>query len=483
MNTRDYYGVLLRPVRGLRVFVFNPLNLAVFVFYAVGLCLLHPLAAVGQDIKLPPVTRVTLPNGIRLVLMEYRRAPTLTVTALFPGGQCGDPSGKAGTASLTAELLRKGTGKRNAVKIAEEVDFLGASLGTAAGDDVVSVSASALARDTGQILDLFADVILHPTFPIEEIERERQLMLAGLQSLSEDPGAVASRVETEVVYAGHPYGIDATMTSVKSIAREDIAAYHQRIMTPKRMILVAVGDFHTPQFIQALRLKFGDWEKGAESELKIPPVVAGPKKLVLVDKPDATQTQVRFGRTAFARNSKDYFPAEIAETILGGGFTSRLVDEIRINRSLTYGISSIFSAKVHGGSFTVSTFTKIETTRKLLDAVKEVLQKTASTGFTPAEIQKAKNYLSGLYAIHVQTPEALARELAQIALCGLPDDYLQTYLARLRSVTLADANRIVKTYAAPGGLSLVMVAPAKSVDAQLKGLGPIETKPVETIGK
>jgi zinc protease len=475
------------------------------------LCVFVVNSSAAQRINLPTVTRAAWPNGARVVLMEYHRAPTLTVTALFSGGSAGDPEGKAGVAGLTAGLLRRGTEKRTALQIAEEIEFLGGSLDSSAGDDRIAVSLNVLAKDADAGLDLFADIIRHPTFPAAELERERRLAVAGLESLAEDPGAVADRVATEVIYAGHPYGIEATIASLKAITQDDLTACYRRILAPGRMILVAVGDFKTADMMAKLRARFGDWtspipllrkeggkreppppyEGGGWGEVsddgggrgEVPPVKPGPRRVVLIDKPDATQTQVRFGRTAFPRRSPDYLPAQVADTILGGGFTSRLTEAIRINRSLTYSVGTEFDAKARGGDFTLSTFTKIETTRALIDATRAVLKRAAAQGFTPAELQKVKGYLAGMFAIRVQTPEALAAQLADIAFYGLPDDYLQTYLPRLRAVTLARINRVARTYFPPDGLSLILVAPAAKVAGQLKGLGNIETRPVESVGK
>lgn len=438
--------------------------------------------AKAQKINLPPVTRATLDNGIRVVLMEYHRAPTLTVSALFPGGSSADTPDKVGVASLTADLLRKGTEKRTAPQIAEEMDFLGGSLDAGAGDDAFTVGLDVQAKNTDAGLEMMTDILRHPTFPAEELERTRQLTVAGLETLSDEPQSVSRRVATEIVYAGHPYGLEPTVTSIKAITRDDLVAYYKKFIVPDRMILVAVGDFKTANMLAKLKAQFGDWPKTGADSFVAPPVKPLSRRMVMIDKPDATQTYVRWVRTAFPRTSPDYFPAQIADAILGGGFTSRLIDEIRVNRSLTYGISSSFAEQLRGGRFTVATFTKIETTRALLDATNGVLKKAAQ-GLTLEEVKKFKGYLEGGFAIGAQTPEALAGQLAEIALYNLPNDYLQTYLPRLRAVTVADVNRIARTYFVPEKLSVVLVAPAKKVDAQLKGLGTFETRPVETVGK
>ncbi len=451
---------------------------------AFAACLALPCAGRAQKLNLPPVMRVTLDNGVQVVLMEYHRAPSLSVTALFRGGSALDAPAKAGVAALAADLLRKGTDTRNTQQIAEQIDTLGGSLDAGASDDRTQITLDVLSKDTNAGLDLFTDIIRHPTLPDDELNRERQLEISGLQSLGEEPGAIASRVASEVVYAGHPYGQESTITSLKNITRDDLRGFYERAFQPNRLILVAVGDFKPADMLAKLKTRFGDWPNSKiQLSSAIPPVPARSRKIVLIDKPDATQTQVRWIRPAFARSSPDFFPALLADTVLGGGFTSRLINEIRVNRSLTYGISSSFAPQLAGGEFLVSTFTKIETTKALLDATNNVLKQAADKGFTPAELLKAKNYLSGQFAISAQSPEALAAQLANIAFYDLPADYLQSYLLRLRAVTLADANRMARTYFAPQFLSLVLVAPAAKVKSQLANLPNMETRPVESVGK
>jgi zinc protease len=385
--------------------------------------------------------------------------------------------------SMVADLLRRGTETRTATRIAEEIDYLGGALGASAGDDRLVVSLSVLSKDADTGLDLLADVIQRPTFPNEEIERIRQLDVAGLESLAEEPESVLQRVAHETVYAGHPYGIVPTVSSIKAITRDDLLSYYRRGLRPSGMILVAVGDFKTADITSKLRTRFGEWASSTDEAQAVPAVKPMPGRTVLIDKPDATQTYVQMVRTAFARKHPDYFAAQIAEAMLGGGFTSRLTEEIRVKRSLTYSIGGGFSPQLHGGAFGVVSFTKLETTRALLDAVSKVLEDTAVKGFKAGELKKVQGYLAGLFAIRVQTPEALAGELADMAFFGLPNDYLQTYLAKLRAVTLADANRVAKGYFSPGGMHLVMVAPAKRIEGQLKGLRPAEIRPVATVGK
>jgi len=438
----------------------------------------------AQTLKLPPIIRAKFDNGVEIALMEYRKAPLLSVIAMFRGGETLDPDGKAGVAGLTADLLRKGSQKRTATQIAEEIDFLGGSLNTGADNDSVTASLYVSTKDTDAGLDLFADVIRNATFPQEELDRERQLQVAGLQSLADEPGQVADLILNQTVFEAHPYGRSATITSLGTVTRDDITAYSAGVVRPERMLIVAVGDFKANEFLAKLKAHFGEWNVAGEAKpLETRKPMPIPKRFVLVDKKDATQTQARWGRIALPRNHPDYFAAEVASGILGGGFTSRLVDEIRVNQSLTYGVGSTFGMEALGGDFNVSTFTKLETTRKLIDAVEAVLQKTAEKGFMTGEVAKVKGYLAGQYAIGLQTPQALAAQLAEMVFHRLPNDYLTTYITKIKAVSLAELNRVAREHFTPSQFSLILVAPADKIKAQLTGLPAPDIRPVENVGK
>jgi zinc protease len=445
--------------------------------------MLMAVSCAAQQIRLPPPMLSREANGIQMALAQYRRAPTLTVMAIFPGGSASDPAGKAGLAELMATLLRRGTETRNAKQIAEEIEFLGGSLETSVREDRIAVTLNVLAKDADAGLDILADILRRANFPEEEVERERALAISRLQSLTEEPEALADYVAPEVLYGAHPYGRRATIATLETITRDDVRACYRRTIAPGRLMLVAVGDFEPRQMQAKLRARFRDWAATPEPAPEIPRPLLGKPRFVLIDKPDATQAQARFGQIALPRNSPDFFAARVAVTILGGGFTSRLTDEIRVNRSLTYGIRGDFDMMRSGGDFQVGTFTRVETTRALIDATSQVLKRTAERGFTAEELKKAKAYLVGLFAIRMQTPQALAAQLADRALFGLPDNYLQTYLPQLQAVTLAQINRVAKQYFHPKSLSMVLVAPAEKVQSQLKGLPTFEVRPAQSVGK
>ncbi len=440
-----------------------------------------PLAA--QTVHLPPVKRVTLENGLQIVLMEYHRVPTLSVTALSTQGSASDPAGKSGLGELTATLLRRGAGTRTAEQFAEEIDFLGASLNSSANLESTRVTLNALAKDADPALDLLADVLRRPTLAPAEFTRLRLQAVAGLQGLTEDPVGIADRVAHETVYADHAYGGQPTISALQAFTVEDVQNCYRRVFAPDRMILVVIGDFSADKMLAKLRTRFADWPRNPEPVAEVAVVPTGRQREIIVDKPDATQTQVRFIRTAIPRSSSDYASAEVANAMLGIGFTSRLLDEIRVNRSLTYHITSRFETQRQGGAFVIDTYTKTETTGALIDATRNVLTRTAQSGFTPEEFAVHKGYLKGSFAIRLQTPEALAGHLAEMALYHLPEDYLQTYLAKLDAVTLADVNRVARAYFTPDTLSVILVGPAKTIQGQLHLPREPKVRPVDSIGK
>jgi zinc protease len=237
-----------------------------------GAALMVAVSGAGaQKIQLPPVARTRLANGIRLVIMEYHRAPTVIVSATFAGGDRLDPEGKTGATSLMTQLLKRGTETRTAPQIAEAIDYLGGALGTGADSERCTASLDILAKDTDAGLDLMADVLRRPTFPDAELERERSLEVSSLQSIGEDPGTVAAYVLTDAIYSGHPYGREATVSTIKAITRDDILSCYRKALSPDRMIVVAVGDFKAAEMEQKLRARFGDWAPGGEAVQPTPP--------------------------------------------------------------------------------------------------------------------------------------------------------------------------------------------------------------------
>ncbi|MFN0157415.1 MAG: M16 family metallopeptidase [Bacteroidota bacterium] len=441
------------------------LILLLVIFSSIGL---------AQKIQVPPATRHTLDNGLTIILMQYKKVPVVHFRLVARGGSAEDPAGLEGVASIATSLMREGTTTRSSNDIATAIDFVGGSLFASAGVDYCAIRGEVLKKDLDTGLDLFADILLNPSFPEEEIERERKQRLASLDALKEEPGSIASRVFTQALYGSHPYGKQLTRVSLDGVTRDHLVQFHHRIFVPNNSVLVVVGDFAEQEMLALLKQKLNGWQRGETSAQSFPlPTPGEGRRLVMVDKSDATQTQIRMGNVGIDIKNPDFFAVAVANTIFGSGFTSRLVEELRVKRSLTYSASSNFPANLFGGSFSISTFTKNETTGETIDVILEEVKKYREKGATPDELTKAHNYLSGGFARGLQSPEALAARMTDIEFYGFPKDYLESYIQKLKSVTLADVRRVVAKYFAYDDLLFVLVAPAESTRGAVEKYGAV----------
>lgn len=437
--------------------------------------------AASGSFRLPPSVSKTFSNGVRAYVMEYHALPLVDFQVVIGAGAAQDPPGKEGLANLTAELLRKGTAKRSAKEIADQVDFVGGVLGGSADHDGTRVTAEFLTKDTALALDMLSDLVMHPAFAPDEVDRLRSEMLGDLQAAKENPSLLASRRFVELLYSAHPYGHPTVgwESSVSKLTPGDVRAFHAEHAVPANTLIVAVGDFSSTDMMAKLERAFGGWrgERRERSEVASPSSTSK-SALYLIDKPDSTQSQVRIGAVGIRRKDPDYVAVQVANTILGGGFTSRLVEEIRVNRSLSYGASSRFYPLVQPGPFLVSTFTKNETTRELIEVAREVLARFHKDGATDEEVDKARKYLRGTFAIAHQSPDSMADALAEIAFYGLPADTYDTYLDRLSKVTVEDVRRVARERFPLENMVTVVLGEAKAIRPELDKLGTVTVVPL-----
>ena len=448
----------------------------------VVLLLLTSIPLFAQKIRVPAVSRHTLENGLTVLLMEYRKVPVVHYRMVVRGGSAYDPEGLEGTAGMTATLMREGTETRSATDIARAIDFIGGSLSVNAGLDYTAAVAEGLAKDADTSLALFADVVLHPSFPKEELERERKQWLAALDAVKEEPGAVTSMVFSRTVYGSHPYGKQrgGTRSSLDALSRRDLETFYHRIFTPRNAILVVAGDFHAQEMLAKVEQAFSGWsgEPPDTTALGLPEPVKG-RQVILIDKPDATQVQMRLGNIGIDIRNPDFFPTMVANTIFGEGFTSRLIEELRVKRSLTYGAGSGFATGLYGGSFSIGTFTKNETLGEAMDVVLAEVQKFRQSGATADELKKAKNYMAGQFARSLQSPGAIASRLTDIELYGFPQDYLTRYIERLRAVSGEDVRKAAQAHFQHDDLVVVLLGPAGQVRQTAEKYGPVTVVPLD----
>lgn len=424
----------------------------------------------------PPVATRTLPNGMRVFVVADHRQPAVSVALLVTSaGTAQDPPTQAGLAQLTASLLTQGTEKRSAREIAEAIDFVGGSLSAFAGRDETTVVLTVTKKDFSLGMDLLADVTRHPSFPEEELERIRQQTLSALRVDYADAGYLATAVLNRLLFGPRGYGLpqEGTPTTLTAIRREDVVGFHQRFYCPQRALLAFAGDLTPEEGFAAAEKFFGDWKAAVP-----PPVTAAPPlrpqglEIVVVDKPDAVQTQIRVGRPAIARNDPNYIPLLVTNRIFGGGYNSLLNTAVRVQKGLTYGANSGLTALRFGGMLLAATSTRTEQTVAAAQLIVSLLRRVAAGQLSQNDLDLARDYLTGVYPIQIETPSQVAQRVLTVAEYGLPEDYNQTYPQRIAAVTLAQVREMAKEYFDPSQLLLVLVGNAAQFRDELKKAFP-----------
>ncbi len=449
----------------------------VFVFLLFSVFYHHSMVS-AQEVKLPPIERTTLDNGLKVIVIEHHELPLVAFRMVFKSGSAFDPPGKAGLADLTAGLLRKGTKTRSATQIAEEIDFVGGSLGAGSGRDATYATCQVLKKHFDVGLNLLSDIILNPTFKEDEIERLREQTLAGIKQQKDDPDAVADEKFREFLFGDHPYGrpSEGTETSVAALTRDDIVNFHKNYYVPNNAILAVVGDVTSGEVIDKVKAKFSGWG-GASVALPTfaePPEIKG-YQILLVDKPDLTQTYVRVGHLGVDRSNPDYFAMKVMNYILGGGgFSSRMMDEIRSKRGLTYGIHCSFDFNKLKGAYTVETFTQNDSTTSAIKAIIEQIERIRSGGVTDKELEDTKSFYTGYFPLQLETPDQIATQILNVELYDLGEDYLKDYRQNINAVTKEDILMAARKYLNPDNMKLVVVGKADEVKSSLEPLGSVE---------
>jgi zinc protease len=432
-----------------------------------------PRALPSRPVKFPPYEIRKLPNGLQVVLVLQNEQPAVSVRMLVRAGAAHDPKGKMGLAMLTASLLDQGAGNRTAEQIADSIDFVGGILGTGAGTDLTYVNTVVMKDSLSLGLQLMADVVRRPTFAADEIERQRQQAISGLSVAAEDPDNLASQVIDRLIYGFHPYGLpgSGTPASLASLTREDIVDYHRRFFVPNNALVAIVGDVTPDEAMAGMQQAFGDW-KPQEVPLFQPIEPPQPtKRVIVIDKPDAVQTEIRVGQLGIARRHDDYLAMDQAVKILGGEGANRLQQVLRSQRGLTYGASADLDTYKATGGIVAETDTRSDATAEVLRVTVDEFYKLQRERVHEGELEGAQAYLAGHFPLTIETPDAIATQVLNQLFYELPLEELQTYPERVKSVTPDDVQRVARNYLRPDRLSVVLVGNADAFVKDLKGVG------------
>jgi predicted Zn-dependent peptidase len=437
-------------------------------FLLILLVLIFPAALFAQSIHIPPHEKVVFKNGMTVLLLEKHGVPIVNFAVLVKTGAAADPAGEEGLASITAQLLRKGTQKRTAQQFAADSDFTGGSVEADASADFSSVSGEFLNKDLARGLDLFSDALLHPIFPQSEVDKLLAQSLDGVHAAKDDARSVLGTYYNAYLFNGNGYGrtSDGDEISLTRIHRDAIVKFYETYYAPGNTILAVAGDFQTADMKKKLEEVFGGWPSKPVTAVKIPvlPAVKG-KKLLLVDKPDATQTYFAIGNVATAAGDPDRVAIRLVNTVFGGRFTSLLNEALRVESGLTYGATSAFDPRKAPGPFGIYSYTKNESTAQAIDMALQVLQKLHKQGITAEELASAKSYIKGQFPPSIETSKQLAQIIAINEFYGLDDREINDFEARLDAVTPAIAQQVIQKHFPTDNLVFTLIGKRADIAA------------------
>jgi zinc protease len=450
----------------------------------------YSLLPEGQRAKLPPVgppvepslpkpAEKTLPNGLRVIVARSSDLPLVTADLTIKTGAWADPPGKAGAVSMTADMLTEGTRTRTAQQVASQVEALGASLSSGAGLESSSVTLNVIADKLPEGLAIMADVVMNPAFKPEELERQRDQTLDGLRVAYQQPGQLAAMATAPVIFGGTPFGHtpEGTPQSLPRLAPADLTSLHHAWYRPDNAVLILTGDITPEQGFALARKEFGGWAKPAQP-LAPPPRIT-PKaepRAVVIDLPGTGQASVNVVKPSISRTDPDYYPGLVASTVLGGGYSARLNQEIRIERGLSYGASARLSTARTTGSFRAAAQTKNESAPEVLKLINGEMTKLGAQPPDEEELTARKSALVGSFGRELATSGGLADILGNLALYGIPLDELTRYTAKVEAVSPGQVQAFAKRVFDPAGASVLIAGDAKAFLPNLK-LPNLETVP------
>lgn len=431
----------------------------------------RPLPA--RDVQFPPYEVRNLPNGLQVVVVLHHEQPAVSVRLLVRAGSAYDPPGKGGLATLASSLLDQGTTTRNAQEIADTIDSIGGGLGSGAGSDLSFINVVVMKDSFNLGLELLSDVARHPAFAADEIERQRQQALSGMRVSYEDPDYIAGSVFDRLVYGFHPYGVPngGTPQSLQKLTRDDLLDYHRRYFAPNNCILAIVGDVTAEEAFAASGRILGDWPAHEIQVPKFPDPPEPTRRVVVINKPDSVQTELRVGHLGVPRRTQDYMALNLAIKILGGEGANRLHQVLRTNRGLTYGASADMDTLKLSGDFVADTDTRSDATAEVLRLIVDEFSRLQRERVNERELADAQAYLAGSFPLTIETPDAIATQVLNALFYDLPLQELNTFRQRVIAVNPDDIQRVARWYLKPERLSVVLVGNARAFTSQLKGIG------------
>lgn len=429
-----------------------------------------------SQITFPSFTVRTLKNGIPVYIVENHAQPYVSLQLVVRSGASSDRE-LPGLAEFTSNLLMSGAGRRSAQQLAEEIDYLGASLDATAGRDESTVGLGVLSDYLPQALALMADVVLRPTFPADEVQRERKQAIAALKQNRSDPAYLAAVQFRREIYGNGPYGseIDGTEETLKKIARDNCIRYHATHYTAGNAFFVAAGDVHSDKFLALLEEHFGGWRGDAPASAPPPaPMEWEGTRIVIVDRPGSVQSAIRVGGIGIDRRNADYIPLVTVNTLFGGYFNSRINNNLRERNGYTYGARSAVEALKMPGTVSVVASVGTGVTDSALAEIFNELRAITNEPVNDEELTMVKNYVIGSQALQIETPGQVASFVRAVALYDLPADYYQRFPNEVRMLDGKALLQVAQRYMRPTGMVAVIAGDAATIRSGLERFGPVK---------
>jgi zinc protease len=435
-----------------------------------------PALSPERQVTWPPRKRARLSNGLEVILVESHTIPKFHGDLYFRSGNAAAIDRGLGLAEITATVARTGTAKRASRQIEEDLRRIGADLATSAGSDTSSISFAGLAEFSEPLLGMVNELAREAAFPEAEFERERRQKLEEVKLERTQPGFLAGERLRKILFSAHPYAqVSPSEEQVAAYKRDDLLSVYRDFYTPENGLLLLVGDFDPDAMLKSAEKVFGAWRgKKPETKSFAPPANPRGRRVYLVHLPGAVQTQILAGCHAITRKHPDWIKLGLTNSLYGGAFNSRLVMNIREDKGYTYSPRSGVNALRQHGYFSVSAAVRNDVVAASLTEIFYEMDKLRSVPVPEPELADAQNYLSGVFSMGLATQNGLLGQIAVVALNELPDDYLETYRAKLRALTPTDLLETARKYLDSANMQIVVVGDRAQIESQAALFGELE---------
>ena len=437
-----------------------------------------------REIKAPPLRtfsmpqpkRIPLGNGMIIFLQEDKELPLVRGRATIRGGARDVPAAKAGMAGIYGQAWRTGgTTKQSGDELDQYLEARAALVETGADTDSTNVSLNVLKQDLDAVFPIWLDLLRNPAFRQDKIDLAKTQANTGISRRNDEPGGILSRESTRLGYGpSSPYARQAEYATIASITREDLLGFHKRTVHPNNIIISFIGDFDSAAMERRLRQAFESWPRGPQVAKPDPAITAAKPGVYFVSKEDVTQANIAMVHGGTERNNPDYPALQVMNEVFSGGFSGRLMQALRSQRGLTYGVGgSVGAPWDYPGLFRVTMATKSETTLEAIDALRGEVRRLVNDPITETELSLAKESILNAYVFTMDTKEKALQQRVLLEFYGFPPDYFTRYPSLIEKVTAADVQRVARKYVQPDNLSILVVGNQAKFEKPLSTLGTV----------